>query len=89
MFKRFCMVASNPFTRDAGVNKEAKSLAKAGYEVLVYATGDEQMPKEERAGTVLVKRIPVKRYSLFRPNILRPPFDFSPFAAENNLREGR
>jgi len=78
MANKVCMVVSNPFTHDARVNKEAESLAKAGYEVVVYATRDEHMPEEERTGSVLVKRLSVRRYSLFRPNMFRAPFDFFP-----------
>ena len=76
--KKICMVVSNPFVHDARVNKEAKSLSKASYGVVVYATGDGKLPNEERIDSVLVKRLPVRRYSLFRPNMLRAPFDFFP-----------
>jgi glycosyltransferase involved in cell wall biosynthesis len=72
------MVVSNSFVHDARVNKEARSLSGAGYEVTVYATGDGKLPNEERTESVLVKRLPVRRYSLFRPNMFRAPFDFLP-----------
>jgi len=72
------MVLSNSFVNDARVNKEARSLSRAGYEVTVYATGDKQLPSEGRIDSFLVKRLPVKRYSLFRPNMFRALFDFFP-----------
>jgi len=72
------MVVNNPFIHDARVNKEAHSLSRAGYGITVYATHAKDLPDEERINNILVRRLPVRRYDLFRLNMLRSPFDFFP-----------
>ena len=76
--KKVCMVVGNTFTHDARVNKEAKSLARAGYEVVVYAVNDGTFPQEETIGGVKVKRLRITSYSLVRLNVLRIPTEFFP-----------
>jgi len=76
--KKVCMIVSNPFANDARINKEARSLVKAGYEVVVYATAASKLPQKEMSGGVLVKRLDVQEYSLFRLNMFKAPFDFFP-----------
>lgn len=78
MDEKVCMVVSNPFTNDSRVNKEASSLAKSGYEVVVYATSSPNHKSEETLDSVLIKRLDVFEYSLFRLNMFRAPFDFFP-----------
>jgi len=70
------MVVGNPFTYDARVNKEARSLSKSGYRVVVYGVSSPSSSPQENVGEILVKRPNIKGYSLFRLNVLRAPFDF-------------
>lgn len=76
--KKVCMVVGNTFTHDSRVNKEAKSLVRAGYEVVVYAVNDGTFPREEKVGGVTVKRLRITSYSPVRLNVLRVPTEFSP-----------
>lgn len=83
---KVCMVVSNTFSHDTRVNKEAQSLAHAGYDVVVYATRGRNLPSDEVVNGVSVKRIKVKRYELFRLNMIRTLFDF-PYALAKLVQE--
>lgn len=61
--KKVCMVVGNNFTHDARVSKEAQSLSKAGYDVVVYALSSTGLPPFEKQGQVVVKRLPIINYS--------------------------
>ncbi len=62
--KKVCSILGNPFTNDGRVYREAKSLAKGGYNVVVYATNPERnLPPLEKIDGFIVKRPAIKKYS--------------------------
>lgn len=71
MKKKVCMVVGNPFTNDARVTKEARSLGKAGFDVTVYALAKGDLPLFEQKEDFTVKRLRIARYS---PVALKNPF---------------
>ena len=68
MKKKICMVVDNEFDHDTRVNKEARSLADAGYEVIVYAQKISGRKEEEKINGFTVKR-PVRGYDLIRKKL--------------------
>lgn len=75
---KVCMVVGNYFTHDARVTKEASSLARAGYEVVVYARWDKGLAEQEEANGFKVKRLKIGRYSPVRFNPYRIPTQLIP-----------
>lgn len=59
MKKRISMILLNPFTHDARVDREAKSLVESGYEVLVYAMYRAPLPRHEIRNGYEICRIDV------------------------------
>src|SRR5438445_9326483 len=58
MRMRIGMLLRNPFTRDARVLREARTLARAGHDVIVLAVQGSGLPKrEERDGFTIVRAI--------------------------------
>jgi hypothetical protein len=66
---KVCMLVLNPFTHDTRVRKEAHSLAKAGFDVTVWALGASGLPVWEMIDGFQVKRLTVRTPDLR----LRPP----------------
>jgi len=54
-----CMVLDDSFPPDIRVSKEAKSLARAGHEVLLLCKHDDGQPRRERVGPIDVVRLPL------------------------------
>lgn len=54
---RVCLVVLNEFTNDSRVLKEAVSLQKAGYDVLVLALHGGDLPEKDRISGVPVRRV--------------------------------
>jgi glycosyltransferase involved in cell wall biosynthesis len=52
------MLLLNPYTNDTRVEKEAASLRDAGYRVTILALADENLPRIEVRGGIVVHRIP-------------------------------
>ncbi|MDP2671605.1 MAG: glycosyltransferase family 4 protein [bacterium] len=67
--KKICMVVDNSLDHDSRVNKEAASLAKAGYEVVVYAQKTVKNSSEEKVNKFLVKRASANYdcFSIYKP----------------------
>jgi glycosyltransferase involved in cell wall biosynthesis len=55
---RVTMLLRNPFTHDSRVEKEARSLARAGYRVTVVAEGRQDLPERELRDDVSIMRVP-------------------------------
>jgi glycosyltransferase involved in cell wall biosynthesis len=55
---RVTMLLRNPFTADSRVEKEARSLARAGYRVTVVAEGRPWLPEREHRDGYAVVRVP-------------------------------
>jgi glycosyltransferase involved in cell wall biosynthesis len=55
---RVTMLLRNAFTHDSRVEKEARSLARAGYRVTVVAEGRQDLPERELRDDVSVVRVP-------------------------------
>jgi glycosyltransferase involved in cell wall biosynthesis len=51
------MLLDNPFFSDARVEKEATSLLKEGFTVIVYCVSDDNLPAEENRNGIVIKRI--------------------------------
>lgn len=54
---KICMLVTNPCTNDARVLKEATSLSKSGYELVIWAISKEGIPKLEQKDDFFIKRI--------------------------------
>src|SRR6266550_2012756 len=58
MRMRICMLLRNPFTRDARVLREARTLARSGHDVTVLAVQGSGLPRrEERDGFTIVRAV--------------------------------
>ena len=75
--KKVCMIVGNPFVNDSRVLKEAQSLTKAGYQVIVYATRKNDLPAVEKKDGFVIKRI-ANSFSPFKPKIWEYFTEFSP-----------
>jgi glycosyltransferase involved in cell wall biosynthesis len=53
------MLLGNPFTHDARVEREARTLARLGHGVTVWCPAGEGLPAEESRDGVAVRRVPV------------------------------
>jgi len=53
------MLLGNPFTHDARVEREARTLAALGHRVTVWCTAGKGLPAEESRDGVAVRRVPV------------------------------
>lgn len=65
------MILYNNFSSDSRVLREAKSLAKAGFDITILAINDKNLPEFEIKNNIKIKRV-LKMYGPFiRPHLLR------------------
>ena len=57
---RIAMLLLSNFTHDARVHKEAKTLAAAGHNVVVYALWEAGLPRQEERSGYRIQRIPLR-----------------------------
>jgi len=62
---KVCLIVSNKFTNDARVYKEAETLSKNNFKVVVFATNPQKkLPEKEIINQFVVKRLPIETYKL-------------------------
>lgn len=75
--KKVCMIVGNPFVNDSRVFKEARSLTKAGCQVIVYATRKNELLAREKRDGFVIRRI-TNSFSPFKPKIWEYFTEFYP-----------
>lgn len=75
---RVTMLVRNPFTNDTRVEKEARSLALAGHQVIVVAEGRPSLPRTNDGDGIAVirverplARLPALRFIAYRQRLIR------------------
>ena len=64
---KVCMILNNNFAFDSRVLREATSLVRAGYKIVIYALKDESVKAHEVINGIEVRRV-------FRSSLVVPPY---------------